>query len=114
MLGDRQRLMPQGHWGWSIPVPFSQGWRVGNLIFVGGQISADEHGRTIGVGDIEVHPSHGGAERRRWTATFHQIFPTRAWKWRGWQQPVPDLAYKHGQGYVTSGAAAARSAVRTK
>jgi 2-iminobutanoate/2-iminopropanoate deaminase len=54
MLEGRQRLMPEGHWQWSMPVPFSQGWRVGNLVFVGGQISADEHGRTIGVGDIEA------------------------------------------------------------
>jgi 2-iminobutanoate/2-iminopropanoate deaminase len=54
MLEGRQRLMPEGHWQWSMPVPFSQGWRVGNLVFVGGQISADEHGRTIGVGDIET------------------------------------------------------------
>jgi enamine deaminase RidA (YjgF/YER057c/UK114 family) len=51
---DKQRLMPAGHWNWSMPVPFSQGWRVGNLVFVGGQISADSSGRTIGVGDIEV------------------------------------------------------------
>lgn len=53
---EKQRLMPKGHWDWSMPVPFSQGWKVGNckLIFVGGQISADEHGRTIGVGDIET------------------------------------------------------------
>jgi enamine deaminase RidA (YjgF/YER057c/UK114 family) len=51
---DKQRLMPEGHWDWSMPVPFSQGWRCGDLIFVGGQISADEHGRTIGAGDIEV------------------------------------------------------------
>jgi 2-iminobutanoate/2-iminopropanoate deaminase len=46
--------MPAGHWNWSMPVPFSQGWRVGNLVFVGGQISADSNGRTIGVGEIEV------------------------------------------------------------
>ena len=32
----------------------SQGWRCGPFVFVGGQISADEHGRAIGVGDIEV------------------------------------------------------------
>ena len=53
---EKKRLMPKGHWNWSIPVPFSQGWSVtgGRLIYVGGQISADEHGRTIGVGDIEV------------------------------------------------------------
>ena len=51
---QRQRLMPKNHWDWSMPVPFSQGWRVGNTVFVGGQISADEKGRTIGVGDIEL------------------------------------------------------------
>jgi 2-iminobutanoate/2-iminopropanoate deaminase len=51
---DKQRLMPAGHWNWSMPVPFSQGWRAGNLVFVGGQISADSSGRTIGVGNIEV------------------------------------------------------------
>src|SRR5512145_3154005 len=46
------RIMPEGHWYWSMPVPFSQGWKVGDLIFVGGQISADRHGRTVGPGDI--------------------------------------------------------------
>lgn len=51
---DKQRLMPAGHWNWSMPVPFSQGWRVGDLVFIGGQISADGQGRTIGAGNIEV------------------------------------------------------------
>ncbi|NHM31354.1 RidA family protein [Neobacillus terrae] len=51
---EKTRIMPDNHWNWSMPVPFSQGWKVGNLIFVGGQISADENGKTIGVGDIEV------------------------------------------------------------
>jgi enamine deaminase RidA (YjgF/YER057c/UK114 family) len=46
--------MPENHWDWTMPVPFSQGWKCGPLIFVGGQISADEHGRTVGAGDIEV------------------------------------------------------------
>jgi enamine deaminase RidA (YjgF/YER057c/UK114 family) len=50
----RQRLMPPGSWDWHIPTPFSQGWKVGNLVFVGGQLSADEHGNVIGNGDIEV------------------------------------------------------------
>jgi len=50
----KQWLMPANHWDWSIPVPFSQSWRCGDLIFVGGQISADAHGRTVGVGDIEA------------------------------------------------------------
>ena len=48
----KTRIMPSDHWDWSMPVKFSQGWKVGNLIFVGGQISADNRGRTIGKGDI--------------------------------------------------------------
>lgn len=50
----RQRLMPEGSWDWHVPTPFSQGWRVGQLVFVGGQLSADEHGNVVGEGDIEV------------------------------------------------------------
>jgi len=46
--------MPEGHWDWHMPTPFSQGWRVGPLVFVGGQLSADEEGNVIGVGDIET------------------------------------------------------------
>lgn len=50
----RTRIMPDNHWDWSVPTPFSQGWRIGDLLFVGGQISADDHGRVVGEGDIEV------------------------------------------------------------
>ena len=35
-------------------MPFSQGWKVGDMVFVGGQLSADENGEVIGAGDIEV------------------------------------------------------------
>ena len=50
---EKIRIMPKGHWYWSMPVPFSQGWKVGKMIFVGGQISADEHGTPIAPFDIE-------------------------------------------------------------
>jgi 2-iminobutanoate/2-iminopropanoate deaminase len=53
-LGPKRRLMPGNHWDWSMPTPFSQGWRIGDLVFVGGQLSADENGDVIGPGDIEV------------------------------------------------------------
>jgi 2-iminobutanoate/2-iminopropanoate deaminase len=54
---QKRRIMPAGHWDWSMPVKFSQGWSIeGDVrwVIVGGQISADEHGRTIGVGDIAL------------------------------------------------------------
>lgn len=37
-----------------MPTPWSQGWRVENMVFVGGQLSAGEHGNVVGAGDIEV------------------------------------------------------------
>jgi enamine deaminase RidA (YjgF/YER057c/UK114 family) len=37
-----------------MPVSFSQGWKVDNTVFVGGQVSADKDGTAIGVGDIEL------------------------------------------------------------
>ena len=54
----RERLMPEGHWGWSKPLPFTHGWRVGDMIFVGGQRSLDAHGNVLGVGDIEIQTDH--------------------------------------------------------
>ncbi|MCP4330108.1 MAG: hypothetical protein GY791_16915 [Alphaproteobacteria bacterium] len=51
---QRRRIMPEGSWDWSIAVPLSQGWRVGDRIFVGGQISADGEGRPVAAGDIDA------------------------------------------------------------
>ncbi len=50
----KTRLMPKNHWDWSMPVPFSQGWKIDDVIFVGGQVSADAQGRPVGAGDIAV------------------------------------------------------------
>ena len=50
---DKQRLQPANHWDWSIPGNnFTQGWKIGKLAFIGGQISADNRAKTVGVGDI--------------------------------------------------------------
>jgi enamine deaminase RidA (YjgF/YER057c/UK114 family) len=49
---ERVRIMPEGHWDWPMTTPFSHGWKVGNLVFVGGQVSADANGRILGAGDI--------------------------------------------------------------
>ena len=52
----KTRIMPENHpWYWSMPVKFSQGWRVenANLVFVGGQVSADRQGNVIAPDDIE-------------------------------------------------------------
>ena len=44
---DKQRIMPEGFWDWPLPTTFSQGWRVGNLVFVGGQVSQTPDGKPL-------------------------------------------------------------------
>lgn len=48
------RIMPKDHWNWSMPVSFSHGWKVGNMIFIGGQVALDKNRNIIGKGDIEA------------------------------------------------------------
>jgi enamine deaminase RidA (YjgF/YER057c/UK114 family) len=55
---EKQRLMPPSHWSWGKPTPFSHGWKVGDLLFVGGQRSLDQNGKPVGVGDIEVQTAN--------------------------------------------------------
>jgi 2-iminobutanoate/2-iminopropanoate deaminase len=45
-------------WDWSIPVPFQQGWRVGNLLFIGGQVTNMKDGEFLGAGDIAYQTRH--------------------------------------------------------
>jgi enamine deaminase RidA (YjgF/YER057c/UK114 family) len=50
VLGEnKQRLQPANHWDWSIEgSQFTQGWRIGDLAFIGGQISADNKAKAVG------------------------------------------------------------------
>jgi 2-iminobutanoate/2-iminopropanoate deaminase len=36
-----------------LPWPYSHGWRIGNLLFIAGQVALDEELRLIGPGDAE-------------------------------------------------------------
>lgn len=49
----RKRIMPEHAWDWSIPTPFSQGWLVGDKVYVGGQISADRKGKAVDSGELK-------------------------------------------------------------
>ena len=55
---EKELLSPPGHWTWDQPLPFSQGWKVGDMIFVGGQRSLGSQGERLGIGDIEVQTDH--------------------------------------------------------
>ncbi len=52
--GRRELLDPPGHWRWRKKLPFVHGWKVGDLLFIGGQRSLDADGNVLGIGDIEV------------------------------------------------------------
>lgn len=48
----RDRIRPDGHWDWSLPTPYSQGLRVDDWIFVGGQAALDGRGAVMEPGDL--------------------------------------------------------------
>jgi len=52
LSSERLRIMPAHAWDWSMPTPLSQGWRIGPVLYAGGQISADRRGRTVAPDDL--------------------------------------------------------------
>ena len=52
MQGDKTHVWPDGHWGWTTPLPYSHGTRVGRLIHVGGQVSLDADANVLDPGDM--------------------------------------------------------------
>lgn len=52
--GHRELLSPPGHWSWKKQGPFVHGWKVGDMLFIGGQRSLDANGTVLGTGDIEI------------------------------------------------------------
>lgn len=48
----RSLSWPLGHWDWPIRVSFQQGVKIGETIFLGGQVALDPQGRTLSPGDM--------------------------------------------------------------
>jgi enamine deaminase RidA (YjgF/YER057c/UK114 family) len=51
---DKQPIVVPDHWTWKRPLPFVQGWKVDDLVFVGGQRSLDRCGTLVGSSDVAV------------------------------------------------------------
>lgn len=83
---QRQRLMPAHAWDWSIPTPFSQGWRVDDRVLVGGQISADRKGRAVAPGDV-VAQTHNTLDY------IHHVLKEAGADWR--DVVTLKIAYRH-------------------
>jgi enamine deaminase RidA (YjgF/YER057c/UK114 family) len=53
---QRAPLTPEDHWTWrgDAYAYLSQGWRIGDLIYTGGQVALAEDGTVIAPGDVAV------------------------------------------------------------
>ena len=48
----RQAVWPTGHWDWPVHLPYRHGLKVGDLVFLGGQVSLTPEAAVIDPGDI--------------------------------------------------------------
>ncbi len=49
----REPAWPTGHWDWPVHLPYRHGLRVGDLVFLGGQVSLTPEGAVIDPGEIK-------------------------------------------------------------
>ena len=79
---EKTRIMPDDFWDWPLPTTFSQGWRIGNLVFVGGQVSQTAEGKPLHLHRwIVLVPSPQGQEKSKkaWKET---AFPLCFGRWK--------------------------------
>ncbi|MCP5084721.1 MAG: hypothetical protein GY948_23795 [Alphaproteobacteria bacterium] len=55
----REGVWPTGHWDWPVHLPYRHGVKVGDMIFLGGQVSLTPTGAVIDPGDVpaQTHTS---------------------------------------------------------
>lgn len=51
---QKQFAWPQGHWNWTMPLPYKHGNRCKQMIHVGGQVSLNNTGQAIDPGDMSA------------------------------------------------------------
>ena len=49
----RETAWPSGHWDWPVHLPYRHGLRVGDLVFLGGQVSLTSEGAVIDPGQMQ-------------------------------------------------------------
>jgi len=49
---QRQYAWPEGHWDWTVPLPYMHGVRTGELVHVGGQVALDAQANVLEPGDM--------------------------------------------------------------
>ena len=48
----RETAWPTGHWDWPLHLPYRHGLKVGDLVFLGGQVSLTPEAQVIDAGDV--------------------------------------------------------------
>ena len=60
MIGDdgkrlrRRHARPDGLWDWTVHLPYYHGVKCDDMIFLGGQVSLDNHGRAVSPGNMKA------------------------------------------------------------
>ncbi|MDH3762555.1 MAG: RidA family protein [Gammaproteobacteria bacterium] len=49
----RESAWPTGHWDWPVHLPYRHGLKVGDLVFLGGQVSLTSEGAVIDPGEVK-------------------------------------------------------------
>jgi enamine deaminase RidA (YjgF/YER057c/UK114 family) len=58
MLGEdgkrlpREHVWPEGHWDWTIHLPYKHGLKCGDMVFVGGQVAMSPKGEVLHPGEL--------------------------------------------------------------
>lgn len=50
----RRGVWPDGHWDWPVHLPYRHGLMVGDMVFIGGQVSLTPQAQVIDPGDMEA------------------------------------------------------------
>jgi enamine deaminase RidA (YjgF/YER057c/UK114 family) len=50
----RETAWPSGHWDWPVHLPYRHGLKVGDLVFLGGQVSLTQEGAVIDPGNMQA------------------------------------------------------------
>ena len=52
VAGGRSSVWPEGHWDWTVPMPYRHGVRCGDLVWLGGQVSLRDDGTVVDPDDM--------------------------------------------------------------
>ena len=85
---------------WNEPLAFAQASRVGNLVWIAGQVAVDDDGTPVGVGDPEAQAEQVWRNLARVMeaagGTLHDLVETTTWITdRAWRDAATEARRRH-------------------